>query len=324
MHGNWKYTLEFLDSKLRDLSKVCFDLDRESRLILEIIAKNGPVSETKIASSKKRTTNFSRDVVRYRLLKSNLSGKNDYLSRKNGKRIGNLQKVEKLYSLTFKGLLASLSVVPLRENFWMKSYMNMINKITDDITSKEFLNHIYTHVVLFLILHTKKDGMLTHYQNPETDFYDEYSSGGEISALLDQTHIKGIPIVFKELLLNSIIPYSVSFSVSGNLLKNSLQLTYSSDNEDEQKWEREKYVDKIFGRWMWTIFLSTNKTPKQILNILENYDDPINSKSIINVSEDIGDFELLSGTSIDHMAEDELDKINPTIEYDPYESLFSQ
>ena len=75
---------------------------------------------------------------------------------------------------------------------------------------------------------------------------------------------------------------------------------------------------------MWTIFLSTNKTPKQILNILENYDDPINSKSIINVSEDIGDFELLSGTSMDHMAEDELDKINPTIEYDRDESLFSQ
>jgi len=323
LHGNWKYTLEFLDSKLRDLSKVCFDLDRESRLILEIIAKNGPVSETKIASSKKRTTNFSRDVVRYRLLKSNLSGKNDYLSRKNGKRIGNLQKVEKLYSLTFKGLLASLSVVPLRENFWMKSYMNMINKITDDITSKEFLNHIYYHIVLFLILHAKKDGMLTNYQNLETDFYDEYTSMGKITSLSEVTQIKVVPIDFKGIFVNSFIPFSVSLIVVGNLLENSLKFTSSSKDPDEQIWERDNYVDIIFRRWMWAMFLSDNKTPKQILKILERSEHTDLSESIIDVSEEIGDYELLSGSSMEGMAQDVLEKISPDIEIDMNNSLFA-
>ena len=203
MHENWKYTLEFLDSKLSNLSKICFDIDKESRAILGIIAKHGPISETRISSLGKRRIILSRDIIRYRLLTSDLSGKDDYLSVKKGKKIGNLHIVEKLYSLTLKGLLASLSEVPLRENFWMKHYINMINKISNDITSKEFLNHIYYHIVLFLIFNSKKEGMLTNYKNPETDFYDEYYPEGPLGNLLGQHNIKGIPIAFKELFVNS-------------------------------------------------------------------------------------------------------------------------
>ena len=148
MQESSKYTLDFLDNQLKKLSKICFNLDKESRVILGIIAKNGPSSETKITSLGKRRTILSREIIRYRILKSDLSGKDNFLSMKKGKKIGNLQKVEKLYSLTFKGMLASLSEIPLRENYWIKNYIIMINSLTNEITSKEFLNHMYYHIVI--------------------------------------------------------------------------------------------------------------------------------------------------------------------------------
>ncbi len=321
MQGNSKYTLEVLDSKLEELSKHCFSIDRESRLVLGIIAKNGPISEYQIARIGKRRKHFKRDVVRYRILKSHLSKKNDFLSMKLGKQIGNIQKREKLYSLTFKGFLASLHECPMKNNFWTKKYLTMITKLTNETTAKEFLDHIYLHVVLFLILHARKVGVLTNYENLEIDFYDEYRSGGELSNLLNQTQIKGIPIEFKEVFIDSFIPYSVSFDVIGNLLKNSLRLDYSSNDEEEQEWEYSEFVDKIFRRWMWSMFFSKNITPKQILKKSEKNYDPESLESIINVSEEIGDSEVFSGSYMDSEAQDRLAEIEPNIEYDPHESL---
>ena len=43
-------TLNNLDNNLKKLSLYAFDIDKESRVILGIIAKNGPLTETKIAS----------------------------------------------------------------------------------------------------------------------------------------------------------------------------------------------------------------------------------------------------------------------------------
>lgn len=321
MQGNSKYTLEVLDSKLEELSKHCFSIDRESRLVLGIIAKNGPISEYQIARIGKRRKHFKRDVVRYRILKSHLSKKNDFLSMKPGKQIGNIQKREKLYSLTFKGFLASLHECPIKNNFWIKNYLTMITKLTNETTAKEFLNHIYLHIVLFLILHARKVGILTTYENLEIDFYDEYGSGGEINSLPDQTQIKGIPIEFKEVFIDSLIPYFVSFNVVGNLLKNSLQLDYSSNDEKEQEWEYNEFVDKIFRRWTWSMFISKNITPKQILKKSEKHYDPEFLESIINVSEEFGGIESFSGSSMDFEAQDRLAEIEPNIEYDPYESL---
>ena len=212
MYGDSKFTLDFLDNELKKLSKICFSIDKESRVILGIIAKNGPISETRIKSLGKNRTILSREIIRYRILKSDLSGKDNFLSMKRGKKIGNLNKVEKLYSLTLKGLLASLSETTLRESFWMKHYMLMINKISDKNTSKEFLNNIYLHIVLFLIIHTRKIGMLTNYENLEIDFYDEYISisGAIISNVVSQTQIKGIPIIMDTVRTISSIEISMS------------------------------------------------------------------------------------------------------------------
>ncbi len=320
MHENSKYTLDFLDIELKKLSKICFNVDRESRSILGIIAKHGPSSETKITGLGKRRIILSREIIRYRILKSDLSGTDNFLSMKKGKKIGNLQKVEKLYSLTFKGVLASLSEVSLRENFWIKHYMNMITDISDKTTAQEFLFHIYCHIVLFLIFNSKKEGMLTNYENPETDFYDEYFTEGVIGNLIAQQYVKGIPIEFKDIFVNSLVQFFVSTDIVGNLLKKSLKIDYDSTNTDDITWEYEEYVNNFFRQWMWTMFLIIDYTPKQILKLSERDVAYDSVESLINVLDEFGEE---SGDTFSFMAEEELEKIDPDVDYDPYASLFT-
>lgn len=320
MHENSKYTLDFLDTELKKLSKICFNIDRESRAILGIIAKHGPSSETRITGLGKRRIILSREIVRYRILKSDLSGNDNFLLMKKGKKIGNLQKIEKLYSLTFKGILASLSEVSLRENFWIKHYMNMITDISDEITAQEFLFHIYCHIVVFLIFNSKKEGMLTNYKNPETDFYDEYYPEGAIGNLIAQQYVKGIPIEFKDIFVNSLVQFFVSVDIVGNLLKKSLKIDYDSTNTDDMTWKYEEYVDNFFRRWMWTMFLIIDYTPKQILKLYERDEEDDSVEDVINILDEFGEE---SGDTFSFMAEEELKRIDHDIDYDPYASLFA-
>jgi len=73
---------------------------------------------------------------------------------------------------------------------------------------------------------------------------------------------------------------------------------------------------------MWSMFISKNITLKQILKKSENHYDPESLESIINLSEEFGDLEAFSGSSMDFEAQDRLAEIEPNIEYDPYESLY--
>lgn len=315
-----KYTLNSLDDELNELAKICFDIDRESRAILGILAKYGPLSQTRITSLGKRRTILSRDIIRYRISKTDLSGKDDFLTVKKGKKIGNLKKVEKLYSLTFKGILASLSEVILSENFWIKNYVNILTEISDDITAKEFFHHIYHHIILFLIFHSKQEGMLTKYNNPETDFNDEYSFQGHLISLLFQQRIKGIPVNFKETFIDSLEAFLISVYIVGNLFKKSLRISNTKNNNHKRIVNHEKYVEIFLRQWMWTIFLAVGNKPKKILELHEKNDesdhDVVESEIIIQDSfgEDIvNDFLLI--------AEEELMKIDPNLHFDSNESL---
>lgn len=320
MHKHSKYTLDFLNDELKKLSRLCFNIDKESRVILGIIAKNGPSSETKITSLGKRRIILSREIIRYRILNSDLSGKDNFLTMKKGKKIGNLKKIEKLFSLTFKGLLASLSEIPLNENFWVKNYLEMIKELTSEITASEFIKHLYFHVTVFMIYHSKKDGMLTHYKEPETDFYDEYYPEGPLGNLLSQTNIKGIPIESKDLFIHCIENFFVSSEIVGNLVKKSLNIDYKSKTEDEMFWEYDEYVDNFFRRWMWTMFLAIDYSPKKIMKLYEEDDEENAIEDSINV-EDVFGPEMWDEFSF--TARDELQKLDSELVYDMSESLFA-
>ncbi len=313
MQENTKFTLDYFDKNLRNLSGFAFDIDRESRVILGIIAKNGPVTETKITSLGKRRIILSRDIIRRRIVDTDLSS--DFLSTKKGKKIGNLKgKQEKFYSLTFKGFLASLFEIPIQENFWIKNYIKMIKNITSDITAKEFLNHIYFSVAAFLILHCNKRGMLTTFKEPEEEFFNNYGFEGALPQILEKTHVKGIPEEYEKLFIYCVVQFFVSCEVIGNLLDITLQKK-SFPKSLVKNWNnrhygiKEEIIHNLFRSWMWTMFMTHNKTLKEILKECEKVGDYEDDEGL-SFADELGDEKW---DSIFFMTADKLNKIKPEL-----------
>lgn len=271
MQENPKFTLEFLDTRLKELSSFVFDIDKESRVVLGIIAKHGPASETKITRLGKRRTILSREIIRRRILTTDLS--NDFLSVKKGKNIGNLKgKREKIYSLTFKGFLASLHETPIQENFWIKNYIKMIEKISDDATANTLLDHIYFSIGSFFILHSNKRGLLTQYSDPEDDFNENYDFFGSLGNMIMDTSTVRIPSEYQEMFAHCVVQFFISCEVIGSLVKDSVPKKIKKQYEDEEFEYFDDFLDTFFRSWMTTMFFALNKTPEQILKQSEKYD----------------------------------------------------
>ena len=299
MQQTTKFTLGFLDLQLRNLSEFTFKIDKESKAILGIIAKHGPATETKITNLGKRRTILSRDIIRRRILTTDLS--NDFLSVKKGKKIGNLKgKHQKLYSLTFKGLLASLYETPLQENIWIKNYLNVIKEITDDITVKAFLEHVYYAIITFLILNSNKKGSLTDYKDPEEDIFDNYYMEGRLQNIMWQDHVKEIPKEYRELFVYCVTQFFVSCEVIGSLVKDTLPKNFDEEYEYD-------IIEYIFRGWIWSMFFGLNKTVNQIIEKHlknEDYDEEEEWSFKDYLGDEIND-------NIRFMAADEFHRIKP-------------
>ena len=294
-----------MDGILKTLSDFTFDIDKESKVILGIIAKHGPVTETKIASLGRRRIILTRDIIRRRLVFTDLSS--DFLTVKKGKKIGNLKgKREKFYRLSFKGFLASLRETPIQENFWIKNYIKMIEKISDDITANALLYHIYFSIGSFLILHSNKKGLLTQYNNPENEFDDNYDNDSSLSKILWSMSTVRIPSEYQEMFAHCVVQFFVSCEVIGSLIKNSLSKKIIKDYENEEFDSYDELVSVFFRDWMESMFLALNRTPEQILKQSEKYDfDDEDDFSFENI---IGDEPM---DNVRFMAEDEFRRIKP-------------
>ena len=294
-----------MDGILKTLSDFTFDIDKESKVILGIIAKHGPVTETKIASLGRRRIILTRDIIRRRLVFTDLSS--DFLTVKKGKKIGNLKgKREKFYRLSFKGFLASLRETPIQENFWIKNYIKMIEKISDDITANALLYHIYFSIGSFLILHSNKKGLLTQYNNPENEFYDSYDNDSSLHKILWSMSTVRIPSEYQEMFAHCVVQFFVSCEVIGSLVKNSLSKKIIKDYENDEFDSYDKLVSVFFRGWIDSMFLALNRTPKQILKQSEKYDfDDEDDFSFENI---IGDEPM---DNVRFMAEDEFRRIKP-------------
>jgi hypothetical protein len=178
-----------IDSEIKNLSDSLFKLDDESKKILGIIAKHGPLNETNIAERPYNKSHFiTRDVVRYRLgshpkhqNKSNLID-TGYLIRKKGKRIGNTNKHETIYYLTFKGFLASLSKTTFDKNYLIKSAKDLVSYwVKNKYIPKFTMLLIKYNLALFLLDNKFTAVDLTQLENIE----DKLQNLNENSPLVD-------------------------------------------------------------------------------------------------------------------------------------------
>jgi len=142
------------DVILSNCSNALFSLDDESKIVLEILAKNGPLSEYKIGKID-NNYNISRDSIRRRI-----EGTKSFPSLRDQDFIQIIStekhrtgKVIKKYGLTFKGLLSTLNSVKFEDNYLSKKYFSEIEKLVESDQNFIDLSFFYvkSHLVLILL-----------------------------------------------------------------------------------------------------------------------------------------------------------------------------
>lgn len=123
-----------INAALARFSREVFCLDEQSKAILGIISTSGKLNEYEIADQAyKRSHSYTRDVIRYALNhkknQNNLLNL-EFVTARSGKYIKNIKKNERVYSLTLKGFVASLSATPFENSYMVKNY-------------GKFLKHVY-------------------------------------------------------------------------------------------------------------------------------------------------------------------------------------
>jgi len=144
-----------IDKILSDCSNAVFSLDKESKYILEILSKNGPLSEYQIAKIG-NNYNLSRDSIRRRILGTSTFPsllEHDFIQiiRTDKHRTG---KEIKYFGLTFKGLLGGLSRIKFEQNYLSKKYYSeMKGLLGDKLQNIVELASLYTkyHVALMML-----------------------------------------------------------------------------------------------------------------------------------------------------------------------------
>ncbi|PIY88226.1 MAG: hypothetical protein COY74_09385 [Nitrosopumilales archaeon CG_4_10_14_0_8_um_filter_34_8] len=151
-------TYNFDLKNIEQLSHAVYHLDKESRIILGVLAKNGNLSQTKIAE---KTGNGEKHVpistVRRKLIGAPatlglISHGFLYEKQVNKRRYG---KQEKTYYLTLKGMLSALpSGVPIKKFQIFNRYINFLSTFINDQNIIRFIEEcILSEIQFFLTWH---------------------------------------------------------------------------------------------------------------------------------------------------------------------------
>lgn len=166
-----------IDDIIVEFSESLFDIDKESKIILGVLAKNGSLNEDQITDlGFKRSHIITRDIVRYRISNEKSAKsilKKGFIIQKDGDKIGNIKnKVEKIYHLTFKGLIASLAEIAFEENYLVRKYKELISSWVKSNNIPEFaIKLIKYNLALFMIKNVIEGSKLTDLNNIEANLY---------------------------------------------------------------------------------------------------------------------------------------------------------
>jgi hypothetical protein len=166
-----------IDKILTEFSESLFELDKLEAKILGIIAEHGALNEN-ILSSKmfKINADYTRDKIRYKLnhpKNSKTLLRLGFITQESGNKIGNIKnKYEKIYRLTFKGLMASLSTKKFENNYLVKNFKSFITKWADQYNVPEFsIIFMKYHLALFMLKNILDGSILTGLKNIESNFF---------------------------------------------------------------------------------------------------------------------------------------------------------
>jgi len=142
--------------EISDMVNSLFELDEASFIILGVIAENGPLNARQIEKKGfEKSYEITRDKVRSRLpgtLK-------DYLIKNEGEIFRNTGKREKFYHLTFKGLIASLAIIPFEENYIIKKYLGFLLKYANKFSIPEITIQLIKYNIALYLVKNVIDGL---------------------------------------------------------------------------------------------------------------------------------------------------------------------
>jgi len=163
-----------IDNVLAKLSRQLFDIDKESRTILGVIAREGLITEYQITKQGfKLYHEITREKVRRRLLVTDL--KDGYIIQKRGKRHRNIRKrkvITKPYALTLKGLIASLAITSFDDNYMVKKYFDLFKSWINKFNISELaIQVIKYNLALFMIKNVVEGSNFTTLKNIEPQIF---------------------------------------------------------------------------------------------------------------------------------------------------------
>ena len=142
-----------------------------------MISEYGALNEYTLSPKMfKINADYSRDKIRYKLnhpKNSKTLLKLGFITQESGNKIGNIKnKSEKIYRLTFKGLMASLSTKKFENNYLVKNFKNFITKWADQYNVPEFsIIFMKYHLALFMLKNILDSSTLTGLKNIESNFF---------------------------------------------------------------------------------------------------------------------------------------------------------
>jgi hypothetical protein len=168
---------------LAQFSKSLFKLDEESRITLSVIAKHGPLNGRKIAEfgENEWSHSFSYEIVKNRMGARNHTPNlidSGFVIQKEGNQIGHIRRTrEKIYFLTLKGFVASLSEiksgntkkkVKFEENYLINDYKKLTTAWLGKYDIPTFVVKMMKYnLALFLLKHKIESSDLTGIGNIE-------------------------------------------------------------------------------------------------------------------------------------------------------------
>lgn len=282
---------------LKDLAPQVYHLDKYDLRILKYLAEHGPMNLVQLSEY---TSKYASGIDRWSL-KKHLRGTsrfiglvpNDYVSEKTK------NKKEKTYRLTIKGVLASSSIVPLKENWFFQDYLKFVSKHMKKKRMRKFTVYCVEQFMLLLLSWHALNGIDLTRQKSSSFYYMEFlehmrNIGSIDITITDKQDEEDFMMTVK----NCIACYSVIelLTEHGLALYNSMlsiidwkNTTHTSINVNSDNFSLEKLMspgqytepwitsDYLVGQytWEWPLFIGFSGTAKSDITFDEIYSEDI-------------------------------------------------
>ena len=240
------------------MSQSIFNLDKYEKRILKFLALKGPMnlSELSIHPSK-----YSVGLKRWGI-RDYLNGTPTHMGLIPCEYVSIIprNKKENEYSLTTKGILASIADVPLESNIIYQNYVTSVTNYLSTKGSKNFVQKLISEFIkLFLSWHSFHEVNLTkqkHSANYYMKFFEDIRKTSKIKINQSQSNDNE----FFNIMRNNIINFTIiDLLTSGRLFK-SKSLLSIVDWKKTKLLKNNESNEYLFGQflWQWPYFLGNN------------------------------------------------------------------